>query len=856
MAFPAGGYADIAAGTADGLVYYWPFDEASGATFAEVVAGVGGYAHGFTVPGDTVAAGLVGNCRDASAAVTTGDVSAFVIDPPDDTQPPLSQFTVSLWFKIADLEEYSVVCEVGEQSGDFMRAYVYDATAGVLAVEYGYLYAESAAASISDGTWAMLTVTQDAVNSKAYLNGVQIGSDNAVGALRIAKGLTERHASKFGAHFYDPIVRGVAVDEAAMWSRALTQPEIADLWNAGAGTSIVIDVSGGAGGPISLPLVITSASAAQTISLPVRVSAVVPQTLSLPMRISAIDSSVVGGLDGAAGWAAAPGGAWQAIVTLDGTDISDRLTGQILVWFADDEARTAEFAFLPASTLQPMSLTGRHVYIAFAQGSGINAQPMFSGVVDAPAIEARTGIIRCVCTDQLQEVFSNAPRDWIDEAVGGRWHESVSGQQADNWQYMLDRLASVPASVALDVAQSPRVLPWRGLPRTLTVRDADVIDGSLSIELPSRDQMRTRIDVRAQYRYTRLRGRGIVAAFNKPFAYYASYGGPGTGLRLLQWPTVSMIGAATESLPGWTLAANPVITSPPSGVYYANPPDFGGYIIPPDVAPTLAMGFTAYYHTRWQQVVTETYEIAVTLPALESALGGPVAETAGATLQADSVSDDWSRDDSVAPTLTVPLVGDVSLSWQPAGAAAADRDEMLRTLLDRAWVRLYAAQRTGRVRWSLPARPDIWLDVWAQIESGSVRAAGKIVEGRHVLDLDTGEATSELAIAVGLPGGAEASLPSWSLPSVDAPDDTRPVSAYSCEIGDYVGGDTGSAPFDEDTMIGFCTNVVNGHGTNLYPHQLSIRSPEIAAEDRDPLDLTASAEIAVSVPTYLLEIDP
>ena len=122
------------------------------------------------------------------------------------------------------------------------------------------------------------------------------------------------------------------------------------------------------------------------------------------------------------------------------------------------------------------------------------------------------------------------------------------------------------------------------------------------------------------------------------------------------------------------------------------------------------------------------------------------------------------------------------------------------------------------------------------------------------LALDT--ATDRASIAVGMPGEAPASLPSWSLPPSPADSYVPPLSANSFQIGTYVGGELGSLPFDEQTMIGFSTNLegVQEAGRNYYPLQLSMRAPDIAAADRDPLELPAETTIAVEIPTDLLEI--
>lgn len=177
-------------------------------------------------------------------------------------------------------------------------------------------------------------------------------------------------------------------------------------------------------------------------------------------------------------------------------------------------------------------------------------------------------------------------------------------------------------------------------------------------------------------------------------------------------------------------------------------------------------------------------------------------------------------------------------------------------MLDRAWVRLWSASRSGRVRFALPLRPDVWLDTRVTLEHARLRAAGKVTEISHTMDLASGSAISEIVLAVGMPGSLPAALPDWDLPAPPVDSYVPPLSAYSTEAGTFVGGDVSSPPWDATTMVGFSTNLngVEVEGLNYYPHQLSLRAPELAAEDRDPRVLTTAARIEVVVPTDLLEI--
>lgn len=613
-----------------------------------------------------------------------------------------------------------------------------------------------------------------------------------------------------------------------------------------------------AGAAVKLPVVVTVFSSAVAVSLPVVIKVATPAAVTLPLRVVVIDQAAIEGLDGSGAWAAAPAGQWRPVVLLDGADVSGRLLGEITVTQARDSAAVAEFAFLPATAVQPMALIGRSVEIAFERADGSTRQRMFTGVLNTPTIDLDTGAISCACHDRAQEVWAATPREAIDDLVGGRWSVHVSGEPADNHAYLLERIQSVGASWALDVLQRPRIVSWSNPARMLTVRTADVIDGSVSVDLPSRAALRTRIICRLQYRYQRLRYRGALAQWAggidlfKPLKT-ATLSYPGA-----VWLTTSMVRGACEGVSGWDLVGDIRIENPPARSWMiGGSASQGFYTIDARTARELALSFSATYSTRWRQTVTEDWSLTVICPDLEAQLGAPVAEEIGASIESQFDQPGWESDPSLEPRLSNTYgARDVREDWKPAGYDDDARDNALRTLLDRAWIRIWSASRSGRVQFALPLRPDLWLDARIQLEHARLRATGDVVEVRHRMDPATGAAVSTVTLAVGLPGATPAALPTWALPESPADAYVPPLAAHSFEIGTFVGGTFEAPKFDAAEMIGFSTNV-NGpvvDGYEYYPHQLSMRAPDIAPEDRDPLDLPAVAEIAVQIPLDPLEI--
>lgn len=639
--------------------------------------------------------------------------------------------------------------------------------------------------------------------------------------------------SQFYVYPLTPPVEYASLD----WPVEVTQPQYAALlWP--------VDV---AAGPV------------QSAALPWPIKVGAAQSAALPWPVAVLPDSVVGGLDGAGAWAAAPDGRWAPVVHLSGADISARLTGPVIVRHAANAAATAEFSFLPSAPLQPMALIGQPVVIAFAQFGGINAQRMFAGVVDVPEVDVQTGQITVTCTDAAREAWNSTPRETIAAMVGGRWHAAVSRDPESNFDYLEERLESVGKSWARDAYGGLQILPWADASKAYTVRDADVLDGSLAVSMPSRDQLLTRINVRMQYRYPVLKARYARCNYAQSLWFFLPSQTATSSYPGAIWMTTAMVKGATE-VPGWVRRSLEIEHPPARSWRIGSSLNSGYYTIPPSVAGDLVLSFAASYATRWRQTVTEDYTIEVVCPQLEQMVGQPVSEEIGASLESELDQPGWESDDTMGPLGIVggafPLLGDQTQSWAAPGASTDDRDEAIRTLLDRAWVRLWAASRSGRVSFALPCRPDIWLDAYVQVESGAVRAAGKAVEIEHTLDVLSGSAVSELTLAVGLPGATPAAQPDWALPPAPPPDYTAPLSAYSFKCGTFLGGQAGAPPYDPETMVGFSTNVQGAEDPALeyYPHQLSIKAPDIAAEERDPQTRPATARIDVSVPTDLLEI--
>lgn len=868
-------------------------------------------------------------CRDGLAAYSAAPTSGWALvdtSPASDDAYDVAYFNSFYWMGNSD---GGTVYKSASPGGGYSAAYTSIGYGHeVLAVAGGRLFASSldfggasaGVVSTADGTtWSVETT--DGINRFLISDGTDVFAVEDLGNGKARKFVTPGtwtaaveapdvtypfwafvQAGNLVSWAYPPGARDVF--DGSAWASATETPpasytsinaatfdgttEFVSFWDSVGSTSALYAFTGGGGGGptgevISLPLVLHVTPAGESISLPLRLHVREAQSVSLPLVLHVIDAAATGGLDGAGGWPMAPDGRWICLATLAGDDISLRLLAEVDVRCVWDGARTAQFHFKPVGALAPMGLLKQRVTLAAAQrgaaGVAINPQPIFAGVVQRVEVDWRTGIITCLCWDQFQEVLAATPQEWFAAEIGGRYFKEVSGQAEDNFEYAMARLKSVPKSIALDVMQRPVVLPWHAPARAVTVRTEDLSDAEISVRLPEASNLRTRIRVNAEYAFQVLRNRGFVTQWQRDVRWFIN-GPNGIGVPI-KFLTKTMIEGAISDLSGWELQGDIAITHPRPGLYDTEVAIYpSGYIITPEAAQELALGWRAFLSTRWVQHRTWRYTLDVVATNLEALLGKAVPEERGFTLRAPEVSATWETDDTSKPRFGLAAghipyarVGDTVVNFPeaeeaPEGYTPEDFEEAARTALDIAWVELDGQAMSGEVEFAMFCRPDMWLDTQVTLISEGKTVEGPVKQVRHVLNADTGDADTIVTLAVGLPGApAPYVAPTWTLPARPNPEAVvaaaggLPPGGVSGRSSYYIGGLASSQLFNPETMIGFITNVddptmaqATAEGRNWYPYQLTIGAPDILASDRDPMDLPADATFEMDLPTFTLEI--
>lgn len=274
-----------------------------------------------------------------------------------------------------------------------------------------------------------------------------------------------------------------------------------------------------------------------------------------------------------------------------------RLTGQMTVDAEEGAARIAEFSVLPEpGPIHINALTGLPITI-YLVVSHIHL-PIFQGILDIPGWDPVQGVLHLSCTDNLQNRFDGIKRKDIAKIIGGFWSEYVFDKKADEWQYLQDRLSTLPASYDLDLNLQGVVTPWRAktAPDFTFTRDA-VLENSIRIDMASARQLVNTIDVKMQYRYERLMQREVSIFWEMNLSELVAGGAA---------PSVETVFQAVDGT-GWACYGLEMLPVPTGA--------FEGVGLLGDVPRySLTVGLHCALAQRWTQTVTEDWSVTVDAP--------------------------------------------------------------------------------------------------------------------------------------------------------------------------------------------------------------------------------------------------
>lgn len=232
----------LQAAVTDGITAYWSFDghlndQAHGAIgSSSLVADVGIFDGDVTSDGIEFSTGLLGThalLLNGGSGAAENDGHVRIVGSDDTHFGDSDTFTVSLWVRAADLNiQWQAIFAHGEQS-EYRIARFRSTSSAALSVGTTNV---GGSADIGDGNWHHIVAINEAgVSSRLYIDGVLEASDSA---LDIVDDLTSDLLIGANPEVASRREWDGWIDDAALWNRALTSTEIAEIYNGGTGKSI------------------------------------------------------------------------------------------------------------------------------------------------------------------------------------------------------------------------------------------------------------------------------------------------------------------------------------------------------------------------------------------------------------------------------------------------------------------------------------------------------------------------------------------------------------------------------------------------------------------------------------------
>ena len=215
----------------EGLVAYWPLDEGGGATTTDA----SGNGNDGTLNAPTWDSGKFGG------ALNFDGVDDFVdCGNPSILDFGTGDFTISAWIKTTDRAGETVFGNGGDNSGGKRYSLYVEGDPGVkiLVDDDSTKYDPEGNIQVVDGQWHHLVGMRDGTTLRVYVDGVEDEGVKAHGESTIPAAYdlsgTSQHNAYIGALTANDTGErikfwGGLIDDVALWNRALTQGEIAEL---------------------------------------------------------------------------------------------------------------------------------------------------------------------------------------------------------------------------------------------------------------------------------------------------------------------------------------------------------------------------------------------------------------------------------------------------------------------------------------------------------------------------------------------------------------------------------------------------------------------------------------------------
>jgi hypothetical protein len=487
---------------------------------------------------------------------------------------------------------------------------------------------------------------------------------------------------------------------------------------------------------------------------------------------------------------------WDVLVTVDGVDISDDLTGVVRVEAARNAARIAEFTVILSGAVDLLAWAGKSVAIDYVQEDGA-VWRRFTGVIEEPVFNMADKTLHCTCTDELQRTIDGYSNEQLDDLVGSLWSEHVFNSDRLGWDYLQDLLSTSRVSVERLSNGVIVANPWQAQSvADYSYTESSVLDESLSVGLASRQDLKNQIVIQLTASSENLYHKTI--RFNWSIGTFCNF-----STHELTPPSKTQVREAIESA-GWKFVSANYTSLWPDGVYYCS----GTPIIFNNLDDEAIIGFAAKAAYRWTQNVDDVYTITVKSQASIAAYG-ELSETMTASAEFRPEQSGWGGQDddyTVFPENAVSIGGGIlkSSTIDPTALTLA-----IDTLIAQAVSKMEETHRRNRITFGLPLAPYLELTHTLAVDTGDLVAQGAVSALVEEYDLSQGSAitTVELAISSGQSGLVNTSAaPTSDYVETPVSESSPATVSKAHSLQTYIGGKVDS-PAESSDWSGYLVNI-------------------------------------------------
>jgi hypothetical protein len=621
---------------------------------------------------------------------------------------------------------------------------------------------------------------------------------------------------------------------------------------------------------------------------------------------------------------------WQPVCYLGDslTNVSAYLVKEITIEIEEDASSIANFVISPPSgAIDPLVYVGKPVELWWSLyttlGSLSFTRRRFKGKVADVKWDPDTKAIYFTADTQLPAKFNAMDRDKINELIGGIWSDQVWSDEDDKsgWTYAQEVLSTTEKCVWTDENGNLRVsnlIANRSNPNDIrsaivphfTFDDDARFHETLSLEYAQRSEMTNEARIQMSFSFQRKRHRAINFRWSNWHDLCTFYWNPyqlcqrsmvesaatsGTWVAITPikyeeiWPagaydcvppggcSAGAIGCGwvvwnMTTVSGW-VNGEPTTTNTVTGEVTTNE----GFAYDAAVdASSLCKGASWRAAARWLQDVEENYELLVRAPDSIDAIG-VVATTEEYSIANDADNSDWPNSivpyDSSVPTGMSSLgSGDLYIdadSDTSTGAVVTRESFNLaqEVVLAAAKGDIIRAHRLNTVSFKTAYNPSIDLSHTAKVDTPYLVCSGKVKAIKDIWSIDTGEASTEIYIAISRHNGSGLVDETDSLSSVTKPEPSEEEEIFRAQSLDtHIGGRLSSTVYDEtaqDEWQGFLTNYLESkippdysanHVDNpelakrMYPYQFVVRGPSIDESHTTSVVATVTSTYDVAIP--------